>query len=162
MREVKFKGKAIMSVDELDEMNFDHNNGWIEGNLIQNDNKPWIVGNVVDSDWGYIAFDYWFRVHPESVGQFTGKKDKNGTKIFEKDVFSLVTKWKYDTDLDQVVAVEEKAHVVWNNKISVYEVEAIGESRYGTGFPLGIINDEPSVKVIGNTYDNPELLEGAK
>lgn len=82
MREAKFRGKAVMSVEELDEMGIEHNNGWVIGNLIQNGNNPYIAGDIIEIDPEYIAHDFWVRVHPESVGQYTSIKDKNRKEIY--------------------------------------------------------------------------------
>ena len=72
MREIKFRGKAIMSVEELEnDLFIEHENGWLTGNLIHNKGRPWIVGDIVESDPEYIAHEFWLRVYPKSVGQYT-------------------------------------------------------------------------------------------
>lgn len=80
------------------------------------------------------------RVEPETVGQFTGLTDKNGKKVFEgdivKDIAGGIYKVVYDTEYMRFAF--EQDSIKWGLE----------------GFD-GIMDFE----VIGNIYDNPELLE---
>ena len=67
-REVLFRGKRT------------DNGEWVYGYLIGNNV---IVGEIVDFDEEYFTTEFWYKVDPETVGQFTGLTDKNGTKIFD-------------------------------------------------------------------------------
>ena len=72
MREIKFRGLRT------------DGGGWVEGCLI----KYWKPNNDC-----YVGIMGWkgdhFEVHSETVGQFTGLKDKNGRKFFEGDIISF-------------------------------------------------------------------------
>src|SRR5690625_942716 len=84
MREIKFRGKATMTIEELNCIGIHHENGWIIGNLVVNGNQPFIVGDLIEIDEEYIIHEFWASVDAESVGQYTGVEDKDGVGIYEK------------------------------------------------------------------------------
>lgn len=113
------------------------------------DNGEWVYGYVCRYGWtgkentyivpNYASALYSVEVDPKTVGQYTGLVDKNGTKIFEDDIILL----RSDEEPYQVVFDKSCFHVydssvcyIMNNFYD-YEME-----------------------VIGNIYDNPELLGG--
>ena len=99
----------------------------------------------------HCEFTGYEEILPETVGQFTGLTDKNGTKIFEGDIV------RYGTNTNRADNEE------------IYEV--VFETRGGSGY-FGIRISEietwqfclevPAklMEVIGNIHDNPELLGG--
>lgn len=80
-----------------------------------------------------------------TIGQYTGLTDKNGKKIFEGDILSAY----FDEDYPEN---ETRAVVVWHG-IGFYLCYM---SRI---FELFETTDATFFEVIGNIYDNPELLE---
>ena len=142
MREILFRGKQT------------DNGEWIEGayspfhlNFGEREEKPHIIIISDDEDIDGL----WCEVIPETVGQYTGLTDKNGTKIFEGDIVL------YGTNTNR--AKNKETHEV------VFETR--GESGY-FGIRISEIETwqfclEVSAKlmeVIGNIHDNPELLGG--
>lgn len=113
------------------------------------DNGEWETGSLVyarrgtSEEQASIADKmtaYHTPVIPETVGQYTGLTDMNGTKIFEGDIVKVE-----NALVRGIFAVEYCG-------ISACFIVSHGERRYF----LGGCNSE----VIGNIHDNPELIGG--
>jgi len=132
-REIKFRGKSIDGGD------------WVFGLITQYQGKLLITNEVIEHPSYQDPAGTWIynekEVHPESVGQYTGLKDKNGKEVYEGDVISS----------DQ-----------WNPK-NYKVIFETGEFCFVSikGVESPYTNDIRYVKdfeVIGNIYENPELL----
>lgn len=91
-------------------------------------------------------------IDPETVGQYTGLTDKNGKKIFEGDIVS-----RYVNQLDKRVNASVKNNTTvasWTCEFFLYKdkKEVFLANRVGK-------ND---CYIVGNIYDNPELLKGSE
>lgn len=81
-----------------------------------------------------------YSVDPETVGQYTDLTDTNGRKIFEGDIV-----WdSYDEDYGKVE---------WDNDMAKF---IITYSTFTVDFD-SVYGEE--LEIVGNVYDNPELLE---
>ena len=110
---------------------------WYYGNFVEY--KRNLTYEIVDLDEDEMNLSHYVR--RETLCQYTGLKDKNGKKIFEGDILE----YEFE-DIGK-----QKAYVNWNGKYSSFTLEVISED-----FEYAPIE---SGAVIGNIYDNPELLE---
>ena len=97
-------------------------------------------------------------VIPETVGQYTGLTDRNGRKIFEGDIVSGTA---YSSEWIGVI--------VWIDEIASFGVRYFHRTEPTAWQNSSILTavsrhrqDKFAAQVIGNIYDNPELLEVKK
>lgn len=114
---------------------------WQYGYLIEDRGRSFIINEVIEANEQYITIGSWCPVDNESVGRFTGLFDDNLVEIYEKDI--LGTK---DGLLNGFVEYREDLGM-WTNSLI----------RYNNFERL--CNVASSREVIGNVFENPELLE---
>ena len=83
--------------------------------------------------------------------QYTGLKDKNGKEIYEGDILFSKKSW-YGCDMEYVV--------FWHNKEACFFLD--NKKYMEFPMPLSVSNPDGCGEVIGNIYENPELLEEKK
>lgn len=159
MREIKFRGKSTMSLEKLEDMHFtDHENGWFYGNLIMYLETPYIVGDFIEADQEYVIPEFWTPVHADSVSQYTGLKDKNGTEIYEKDALKVMHRTSRRKYTGHVI--HERDLILRVMRFKNYRHYRPTEDLASHDFDWGrVTHFFPDIEVIGNIYENPELLE---
>lgn len=130
------------------------NGEWVYGDLFQNFDGRAFVGELVVTDYKGTADDRFdlgigfYEIDSSTICQCTGSKDKNGKLIWENDI---VAYWDtYSTENGQAEA-DCIGKVVWDTETISFQVtNRLSAESYE-------VLDECSV--IGNIFDNPELLE---
>lgn len=114
------------------------NGKWVQGYLYRLSEKlnPFIL---LKSEKGAS-----YEVDAKTVGQYTGLTDKNGTKIFEGDIVDFAER-PDNGDYGAVIYDADETEF----GIEYYNIyRSLGKNYY-----------PKNIEVIGNIYDNPELLE---
>ena len=133
MREILFRGKCKET------------GAWLHGGFTGNDEHAYILDSGLNCASGFCSLseDYinYYEVDPFTVGQYTGLIDKNGKKIFEGDI----------------------ARGVYGGTTYQQEIIFVGgcfalRHTYDRFAYCAMLNEHESVEVIGNIYDNPELI----
>lgn len=119
------------------------NGEWVEG--LPSYNKNGQIGEIEVFDDTDITF---YIVDPSTICQCTGIKDKNGTLIYENDIMEAHLDDKFPEDV-------ARTKVVWEKNGWVTSEPGTVDREYLDDF------DTEYFEVVGNIFDNPELLGGS-
>lgn len=151
MREILFRGQTRRFGEKVRMNGEKVPSNWVYGGVLQGIGVYSIIyGGPDEKDWGE-SLDKW-TVYTDTLGQFTGRTDKNGNLVYEHDILRLYTIWANGTVEKGGVAV-----VQWCENDQCY-VLATKEGYHIDDF--GNLGRPEYYEVIGNIHDNPELLEG--
>lgn len=127
------------------------------------DNGEWVEGDLLHLPHGVVILaNGYANIVPETICQYTGLTDKNGKKIWEKDVVThSYTVWAnvLGNPPEYEIAHKKKNYVIKWDCTASYMGYRYHNGRNIFPFKLGtVINGDD--EVIGNIFDNPELLRG--
>ena len=128
----------------------------------RHDTHEWVYGCLLNNKHDMIGFynnAYKFEINaviPETVGQFTGMTDKNGKKIFEGDIIRAIT---LDTGSEQMAVVCFGNFIDENNGDEYIGFYIEFDGIKTTITQLAMEECKNRIEIIGNIYDNPELLK---
>jgi hypothetical protein len=130
MREILFRGKTPKDAP----FNFGENNRWIAGGFFKDCYGETYIARTISAGAFFLR-----QVLPETVGEYTGMKDKNGKRIFEGDIVSDG-------------GIISSGLIAFHQDCTAFYCDfqqmsySMASSKYW--------------EVVGNIHDNPELLEG--
>lgn len=144
-REIKFRGKRLKS------------GGWLIGSHFYDGSLHYILSNSITGAEDYEASV----VSENTVGQFTGLKDKSGNEIYEGDIVECVSWNEYFSNPETGQVMEpfrRKMYVAFQNG----GFKMVEPMPYGVEPHIWDIIYNGDLTIIGNMIDNPELLKGGE
>ncbi len=143
MREILFRGKRM----EV-------------GLFASTSEKEWVYGGYAKDRSGEYIHDpmrgghRMVKIAPETLGQFTGLTDRDGRKIFEGDIcdFCVFDCFGSDTQYRATVSYEDGGFILRQAS------KEGNEENFGSLDLSWVRYQDDEFRVIGNIYDNPEML----
>lgn len=138
MREIKFRGYVVEEMEGC--------NQWVEGFGFMFSEFSDEYAKEVGRNGDYILYTHhgFYVVHESSIGQYTGSKDKNGREIYEGDI----TIDGYGT-----VTIIENDGFQWLERVLRLRDLQLHKEIFSM-----TKNNATICEVIGNIFENPELL----
>lgn len=131
-REILFRGKDILKEE------------WVYGDLVKT--KNFVAIKKTNGDYFRPT-----QVSPNTVGQYTGLKDKDGREIYEGDILQYIGKRKDNMNkvYRRKVVFHEGMFALLSKELQAYSAlkhHCMEDGRFAW-------------RVIGNVHDNPELMK---
>lgn len=141
----KFRGRSTVEDDK---------GKWVYGHLLIDNKRALIINGIIEANDEYVSIGDWCSIDMKTIGQSTGVFDRNGTEIFEGDIIDTTD---YEGGLSSVgnplVKVErDKYGFVVTGDFPTSPI-TLKEFEAGRKF-AGV-----EVTIVGNIYENPELVE---
>jgi uncharacterized phage protein (TIGR01671 family) len=136
-------------------------NELVYGDLIQTpENKTRIIGfnNYITKDEYQSYVDYNVLVDEKTIGQYIGLSDINEKEIFEGDILVDNRYPYYSNEKLNYVGIVEFKYSSWNIILKCVNKDKKGISDGLTDSNIGDYGFS-NMEIIGNIYQNPELLE---
>ena len=126
----------------------------------KNTKDVWVSGYLEREDLIYDQnYDCSILIQINTLGQYTGLKDKNGTKIFEGDIIRMHYFFQ-NYDPSTFGAFEDEANMVGVVKCELLDgfyVETLDD--HSIGYLQWVQEPSEELEILGNIYDNPELVK---
>lgn len=160
-REILFRAKSIQTGRWISGYYFEDEDsksyiGYMSKKRYIPDTRDWDIVEYYENNPTYNWVFVKEEVVSETVGQFTGQYDANKKKIYEGDII------QYDGDYDGIDgftrSFSEKAIVLWDEDYCGFVCKVIGDES-GDSYSWLEYRENPDLTIIGNIYDNPELLK---
>jgi len=131
MREIRFRGKCV------------DDNEWAYGDYYSSDEMPMRgeIGHFIK-----CGLNEEYRVIPETIGQYIELHDKNKKWIYDGDILEREGYWS--------IRIEYKEGTFW-----IRDLDKVRYNNRILNTPIALFTTLNEYEVIGNIFENPELLE---